>query len=229
MINKQNTQIEKKTILCKNMLMYETCKYGNKCIFAHGLSDQHVFITRQKAYALIKRKGDMSNINLLEDKELYNGLLQLTRLCFLCFNKKCQGGYNCKNGAISKEYVVCYNDLQFGNCINLNCDKIHLTKFGLINFKLQEFKKNNPNYKQQIIKNNSICIENNYTIKQKTNDEQKIESVITNLIINNKINENNKKENDELSDISDDSIDMKSNDYDNNDSTMNEIIISLQP
>lgn len=62
----------------------------------------------------------------------------LTKVCYNCSNHKCLGGYNCKKGAISTEYVICYEDLTIGRCSNPCCTKKHLSQRGLTPFKIQD-------------------------------------------------------------------------------------------
>lgn len=64
--------------------------------------------------------------------------MMMTRICFNCSNNKCLGGYNCKKGAISTDFVVCYEDLTIGRCSNPYCTKKHLTKRGLTPMKIQD-------------------------------------------------------------------------------------------
>src|SRR3989344_5594148 len=45
-------------------------------------------------------------------------------------NKKYTGGLNCRYGACLQQYVICEQDLKYGNC-KLEHDLIHLTKRGL--------------------------------------------------------------------------------------------------
>jgi hypothetical protein len=178
------------------MMMCGQCQYGDKCKFAHGLQDQRLLPIRQKVYDLLNCDKSLGDINLLEDTELCKCLIQLTTTCFSCLRNECQGGYNCKNGAISKEYTICYYDLRFGRCSSNQCEKIHLTKRGLINFKLQELIKYNPNYKryhvQKTILNpnsntNNICEKNT---QSKTITMTNI-TVPENAVSNNKLTPDN--------------------------------------
>ena len=58
-------------------------------------------------------KFDLSHIDLKNDYELYESLLGLTKVCEKCSNNVCNGGYNCKYGAVSNEYKICKNDKQY--------------------------------------------------------------------------------------------------------------------
>lgn len=140
-----NTHNSKK-ILCFNMLNYGKCNYGNKCDYAHSLSDQKVEPLRQKVYSIIKSFTDqnnndtqsLKNIDLVSDKKIYDAFLSLTRMCSLCNKNLCPGGYNCRNGSINIKSKICYDDFIFGNCRRgNNCLAVHLTKKGLIPYNIQ--------------------------------------------------------------------------------------------
>lgn len=120
-----------KKILCWNMLNKKKCNYGNKCVFAHNLNEQKIEPLRHKIYSMIKYSNDLSNINLESDPNLYENLLQLTKVCSSCNRGLCPGGYNCRNGAINFKLRICYDDLVYGNCKRPNCHSIHLTERGL--------------------------------------------------------------------------------------------------
>lgn len=135
--NETNIKNRKK-ILCNNVLYNGFCNYGSKCMYAHSLEDQIVDTLRKYAYDLLKSTQNLANIDLVKDAELYRTLITLTRLCDRCAMRQCPGGYNCKNGAISKSYVVCYDDLEIGNCDNPTCPNVHLTKRGLIPYRVRE-------------------------------------------------------------------------------------------
>jgi len=121
-----------KMILCKNMLLDGSCHYGKNCMYAHSIDEQNVIPIRKKVYNILKSNNNLSYINLHDDTELYNTFLDLTKVCYGCSNHTCTGGYNCKNGSYNEKYVICYDDLQYGNCRKDKCSKIHLTKRGLI-------------------------------------------------------------------------------------------------
>lgn len=141
-----NTDINtsmKKTLLCYTMIINSNCPYGNKCKYAHGLKNQHVNPVNKFVYDSIKKNTDLSLIDLSKEGKLYDRLLVMTNVCGNCANKKCHGGYNCKNGAIDEMFVICYNDLIGGNCKDDNCKNVHLTKQGLKPY--NKFLKNPPN------------------------------------------------------------------------------------
>jgi hypothetical protein len=151
-LSKINEQpINNKKILCFNMLNTNKCNYGNKCVYAHSLSDQKIEPIRHKAYTIIKGNQDLRNIDLMVDQTLYETLLQLTKMCSLCNKHLCPGGYNCRNGAINMQSKVCYEDFMFGNCKRQNCLATHLTTRGFVPYNKQ---KNNHRYRE----NNKINI-----------------------------------------------------------------------
>jgi hypothetical protein len=174
--NKKNGAIlNNKKILCFNMLNNKECNYGRKCVYAHSLSDQKIDSLRHKAYTIIKSAENLSNINLLSDKKLYDTLLQLTKMCSLCNKSLCPGGYNCRNGAINMKSKVCYEDFIFGNCKRNKCLATHLTVRGFVPYNKQKsnykYKENmariEQNLKEKTINNE---INNNYRKDYKSND-----------------------------------------------------------
>lgn len=116
-----------KRVLCINMLNSGKCQYGFKCMYAHSLNEQKIDVGRHKVYTIIKCADDLSHINLIDDEKLYRTMLDLTKLCNMCNKGLCPGGYNCRHGAISLKYRICYEDLIFGNCKRNNCQSVHLT------------------------------------------------------------------------------------------------------
>ncbi|AYV84751.1 MAG: hypothetical protein Hyperionvirus37_4 [Hyperionvirus sp.] len=118
-----------KKVLCNNVLIAQTCHYGDKCMYAHSLEDQNVEGVRRKAYDILE---GVEKINYKPDRELSKTLLQLTKICEACCKNKCPGGYNCKYGVFDKKYQVCEDDLRYGICYNTMCNNIHLTNRGLI-------------------------------------------------------------------------------------------------
>lgn len=131
----------RKRILCFNMYTTHSCPYID-CVYAHNLGEQKVDAVRKRAYDIIKGTKPLNDLDLIHDRELYLTLLKLSRLCYSCAKESCLGGYNCKNGSYTAECVVCYNDLNYGKCYTPNCNKVHLTKRGLVNYKLQEMIEN---------------------------------------------------------------------------------------
>ena len=120
-----------KKILCKNININGRCIYNNKCLYAHTLEEQNIEPIRAIAYSMIKKKNDLSHIDLSKDKHLYNHLHSLSKVCQHCNEGSCTGGYNCKHGACDKIYVVCQTDLNKGTCEGA-CGKLHLTSKGLM-------------------------------------------------------------------------------------------------
>jgi hypothetical protein len=120
-----------KKILCYNIIYNGSCKYGDKCLYAHSLEDQNINKMRKEVYDILKSESDLSDINLKENYELYKTMLEMTKYCKNCNNNMCKGGYNCKSGVYDKKYCICINDLNYGFCHNYNCNFIHLSKRGL--------------------------------------------------------------------------------------------------
>lgn len=143
-----------KKMLCINIIKNGSCPYGYRCLYAHNLNEQSIDPLKKKAYDVIKSFDDHDQhnkniIDLSEDDDLAKTFLIYTKVCTECKNKKCTGGYNCKFGAISNEYQLCYNDLMYGSCNNFDCKKKHITKRGILPImkqkKLQDIKKNIEN------------------------------------------------------------------------------------
>ncbi|ARF09867.1 hypothetical protein Indivirus_4_39 [Indivirus ILV1] len=190
-----------KKILCFNMLNYGKCNYGNKCDYAHSLSDQKIEPLRYKAYSIIKATENLKNIDLIEDKKLYEALLQLTKMCSLCNKNLCPGGYNCRNGAINVKSKICYDDFMFGNCKRTNCLAVHLTKRGFVPYITQ--RDGNKQNHQLIFVPQSP--QQSQQSEQVSLTSQKVQVKLNNSILDkynyvNKI-QNNKKLIEELNDI----------------------------
>jgi hypothetical protein len=194
--NKNNNNDEQKNykvLLCKNR---GRCLYSSHCLYAHNIKEQNVLPLREKAYNIITNEKDLSYIDLYNNKKLYNVLLCLTRVCENCVIDKCTGGYNCKHGACNKKYVICHNDLNKGNC-NIRCNKIHLTKKGLL-----PYGKSIMNNTKFVKIPKMIVITDNYFNNQKeinicsendtfTSDDLDDDISYDNLILNNiKVKEN---------------------------------------
>jgi len=168
--NTDNNVHNNKRILCYNMITHNSCIYGKKCVYAHTLDDQKIDPIRHKIYTILKNKHDLSCLDLVNDKKLYDSILSLTKICSLCIKNLCPGGYNCRNGATDLKYKVCYKDLMNGNCDRQNCNGIHLTQRGLIPYIKQKQKltdnnynttpnnEHNENYEYQEHKNNTNTV-----------------------------------------------------------------------
>ncbi len=133
-MDKKNTMIINhklyKKMLCNNIIKDNDCSYRYKCMYAHSLEEQKLEPIRERAYKLFE-ETNLDHIDLQKDKDLYKTLMVLTNVCNKCSANVCQGGYNCKYGSISFKYKLCVNDLASGDCDNLKCKSIHLTKKGL--------------------------------------------------------------------------------------------------
>jgi len=115
------------------------CNYQLDCYFAHGIGEQKIYKIREKIYSMINSDTDLSDINLLTDRKLYEDMLVMTNVCQKCIKKKCQGGLNCRDGAMCYKYRLCKDDLIYGNC-NKRCKYIHLSSKGLIPYNLRRYK-----------------------------------------------------------------------------------------
>lgn len=149
-----------KKMLCINMLEKNYCSYNHKCMYAHSLQAQKKEKDRKRAYDILETTTSLKDIDLIKDTELFSTLLNLTKVCILCSNNKCQGGYNCRNGAINNKYKVCYDDIMFGNCKKMDCSAVHLTDRGLIpkNIQLSLQYINDENYNEELDKITGILL-----------------------------------------------------------------------
>lgn len=129
-MDKQNKN-KFKHLLCYNIVNNVNCVYKNKCMFAHNLDEQIKDSMREYIHNMIYNMSDLSNINIKENKELFDELIIFTKECKNCINGKCPGGQNCKFGVCKKEFKICHNDLLNGKCIlatyldEINDIKIH--------------------------------------------------------------------------------------------------------
>lgn len=121
----------KKKILCNNVLNFGKCNYNDKCLYAHSYEEQNVDPQRKQLYDHIK-SNDKWEIDLSKDDRTAKQLMVFTKVCSDCENNKCPGGYNCKYGVMNKKYQICYKDIYYGACDNLECTMIHLTQRGII-------------------------------------------------------------------------------------------------
>lgn len=119
-----------KKLLCNNILKHNKCVYGDKCMYAHNLNEQNIEHYKKIAYDILIDKKTY-DYDLSKNDKLATVFLQLTKLCPDCISNKCSGGYNCKYGAVSEKYLVCKDDVLYGNCMTKNCGKCHVTKFGV--------------------------------------------------------------------------------------------------
>ena len=123
-----------KTLLCLNYIDNKCYHYN--CIFAHSLSEQIIDESRYEIYLILREKRDLTNYNLIKNDKISNIIINImSKICNACSNNYCSGGYNCKYGAINKNYCICLKDFISGNCLD-ECN-IHLTDYGLIPYKTQ--------------------------------------------------------------------------------------------
>jgi hypothetical protein len=212
----KNAKNNFKKLLCYNIVNNMKCLYKNKCMFAHDIEEQIKEPNRDFIYNMIYTMNDLSNINIKENRELFEELLIFTKECKNCINNKCPGGYNCKYGVCLKKLKICYNDLLYGKCtLQLNEEQmnnkklkkcingIHLTEKNLIPFyqrlsceiNIAEnglYLLNNINYYSKI--NTLSIMLNDNTIK-----------IVKNLINKNKITKN---------DLINNNLYQKNNNYD---------------
>jgi hypothetical protein len=194
-----------KKLLCYNIVNNCKCVYKNKCMFAHTLDEQKKENLRQYVYDIIYEKEDLSDINLLEDKNLLEEIIIFTKECKNCMNKKCPGGYNCKFGVCLRENKICYNDIMNGKCYNITNETIvngikivrcihgiHLTERKIIPYH-QRLLVDMPNSEPNVLTNNSI----NYNSKMNIISLQLNDSTINFVkdLIYNKINKMDLKKN----------------------------------
>jgi hypothetical protein len=199
-------------------------------MFAHTLDEQIKEPIRIYIHNMLNIWEDLSEINLNEDKNLFDELLILTKECKNCVNKKCPGGYNCKFGVCLRENKICYNDLMYGKCYNMLMETnlnnnilykcingIHLSEKKLIPYNQRMLSEltnieNNFLLKHSISfnsKNNiiSLCLNDNTIniIKDIISNKLSKTDIIDNLkIMNNLFINNNSFENDNDDDIFDD-------------------------
>ena len=142
-----------KRLLCANVLEQGYCSYGDKCLYAHSIEQQRKDPIRKKVYALIEDKLiiDLLNLDKVKDKDIYEEMIMLTKVCKRCIHGDCPGGYNCKHGVCKREFQLCKDDLLYGSC-HTRCSKIHLSALGLKPLRKEERK---PNH-QYFRKTNSI-------------------------------------------------------------------------
>lgn len=171
-----------KKLLCNNMLKYNKCSYNDKCMYAHNIEEQNVEYYKKKAYDIIKSNSYV-NIDLSKDYKLANTFKLFTKICPDCVNKTCPGGYNCKFGVIDEKYIICYNDLMYGNCKKYNCTFIHLTNRGIS--PIISYHKNNDT---QVLDDNFFIKlalhKKNFPVRYISDDDDEESKEITQEIIN---------------------------------------------
>jgi len=190
-----------KKLLCYNIVNNLNCVYKHKCMFAHNIEEQIKEPNREFIHNMLFIMDDLSNINIKENKEIFDELVILTKECKNCKNKKCPGGYNCKFGSYSEDLIICYNDLINGKCecslseqiINNKIIKkckfgIHLTEKNLIPYHQRIICEINPSDYNFFIFNN-VKYHNKINIFSIILNDNSIKFV-KNFITKNKINKN---------------------------------------
>lgn len=126
-----------KKILCKNIISNKECMYNKTCLYAHSLDEQKMIPIRKYLYSMIKFGSNLETIDLIKNDNLLKELIILTKVCLSCQRNECAGGYNCRYGAISEKYRVCYDDLYYGQCSRPLCNSVHLTLRGFVPYMKQ--------------------------------------------------------------------------------------------
>lgn len=120
------THCNRKRLICFSIINNEKCIYDTNCTYAHSLSEQVIDVEKKFVYQVILDKNLMNFSFLYDTKidEIYKQLLFLTHVCDNCLEKKCTGGYNCRNGATDAVLKICKNDLLMGECLNKMVDVV---------------------------------------------------------------------------------------------------------
>lgn len=150
------TKTNKNRILCRNMIKFGKCNYKNKCIYSHSIETQTKDPLRKKVYEMIIDNNNLSDINIVKNKSLFNTIKQLTKVCKKCIVQECPGGYNCKFGVFDKKYQLCYIDVMSGRCLNLDCKLVHLTKKNFVPYDIQKFNNKNKSKNEKNLKKTRI-------------------------------------------------------------------------
>jgi len=110
----------RKRLICYSTINNENCSYGDNCTYAHSLEEQVIDHDKKYIYQIVLDKNLMNfyDVNNPKTDEIYKYLLFLTRMCDVCIQKKCTGGYNCKYGVSHPFLKLCKNDLLMGECRN---------------------------------------------------------------------------------------------------------------
>lgn len=171
--DKKDIKFNHKKILCQNMISTGSCAYTDRCLYAHKLDEQKIDIKRKKIFELLDNNNDLDFIDVNKHKDIYKEFILFTKPCLDCINNRCTGGNNCKFGSPSIKYIICYDDLNYGNCDDSKCERIHLTKRGLkpfynnISAFLTKPSIDNINMLKPII--NNLLLFNNITSKPNIN------------------------------------------------------------
>ena len=171
-----------KRMLCKNVLAYGKCNYGDKCLYSHSLLEQKKDSFRDIIYSYIiayvkNHKINQFDVSIIHNKDFMRALHQLTKTCQQCEEGVCQGGYNCKFGVFNKLYQVCYDDL-YSECTVQKCPYVHTSLMGVKNEKNKSL--HNTNFYSKTIQHNKYykkfepivgtLLSPEYFQKQKSND-----------------------------------------------------------
>lgn len=134
------THCNEKRLICFSTINNEPCTYGSNCTYAHSHNEQIIDEDKKYIYRIILDKKLMNFFSMTNPKteEIYKHLLFMTHLCESCINKKCTGGFNCRNGVCIPSLKLCKNDLLTGECINkiidIDVDEQTIEKLKTSNF-----------------------------------------------------------------------------------------------
>ena len=122
-----NNSIKMKTIndvkyrlLCNSIIKNEHCKYGHNCNYAHNIDEQIIDNFNLYTIGKILTECSLEDVLLVNNAtaQLYRKLYSYTSICPKCIAHECTGGFNCKEGAPTKELLICYDDFCYGHCKN---------------------------------------------------------------------------------------------------------------
>ena len=71
LVYQKKDKVYKKT-MCKNIANYNICVQGENCHFAHSLEEQVIENDRKFTYDILNSDIDLSDINLNDNKQLYD-------------------------------------------------------------------------------------------------------------------------------------------------------------
>lgn len=114
------THCNEKRLICFSKINNQKCIYGSNCTYAHNLEEQVIDDEKKFIYQIVLDRNLMNFFSITNPKtsDIYKYLLFLTNICNNCINKKCTGGYNCRNGVCDTTLKLCKNDLLTGECLN---------------------------------------------------------------------------------------------------------------
>lgn len=108
----------KKRLICFSIINNEFCSYYDKCTYAHSLAEQIIDTDKYAIYCIVLDETLMEVAKRDNLAAVYKQLIFMTSICEACLDKKCTGGYNCKNGVHDTSLKICKSDLLTGQCFN---------------------------------------------------------------------------------------------------------------